>query len=263
MACGKTNKGITKHLVTTALVEAFKPFGEWEPAPGLDKYKMVIKRKSVQLAGTAPTFNIKPALQVALVRTDNPSDWAVIAGLGPYVGVGESNTEVIDVSSLTAGRFFVRPGISYYLGGTAPTHGQADVEVQVSSVQCGSIIATMTQDLQAFNTITDAFAVCSGWVPAIDADKVLAAFVISGLLNNFRCQLAYRTATTSIQSPSAWALLEGAAYRTANGETTTGEIVLSIGGQMFVQFGIAYSQSTAGAAPGQATVSTTVAVRRT
>ena len=104
---------------------------------------------------------------------------------------------------------------------------------------------------------------CSGWVPAIDADKVLAAFVISGLLNNFRCQLAYRTATTSIQSPSAWTLLEGAAYRTTNDETTTGEIVLSIGGQMFVQFGIAYSQSTAGAAPGQATVSTTVAVRRT
>ena len=47
------------------------------------------------------------------------------------------------------------------------------------------------------------------------ADKFLAAFVISGPLNNFRCHLAYRTATTSVHSPSAWALLEGAAYRKA------------------------------------------------
>jgi hypothetical protein len=241
----------------------FEPFTDWMPAIGLDAAKMVIKRKSVAVTGTAPTFNVKPAIQVAVVRPDNPDDWAAISGQSAYTGAGESNTGVMTISGTTGGKMFVRFGVSYYLGGTAPTSGQADVEVVLSYKQCGEIVGSMTQDLQAFNTTTNSFVAVTGWVPAIDADKVVAAFVITALVNNFRCQLAYRTASTSTQSPSAWALLEGASYRTTDGETSTGEISLSITSEMYVQFGVAFSQSSAGAAPGQAAVSTAVAVRRT
>ncbi|MBM4367604.1 MAG: hypothetical protein FJ102_15440 [Deltaproteobacteria bacterium] len=141
---------------TTVTAEQFEPVTDWMPATGLTDVKMVIKRKSVQLTGTAPTFNVKPA---------------------------------------------------------------------------------------------------------IDVSKVNAAFVIAGISGNFQCQLAVRAAATSIQSPSSWSKLEGASYRTANGETTTGELTVTAGSDMFVQFGVAFCQSTAGAAPGQATVSTAVAVR--
>ena len=97
--------------------------------------------------------------------------------------------------------------------------------------------------------------------PIFDADKVVAAFAISDIANNFNCQLAYRTAATSIQITSAWSLI--GTVKTANGEPQPAEIALSLGNQMFVQFGLAFNQSTAGAAPGQATVSTAVAVRKT
>jgi hypothetical protein len=263
MGCGKTGPPTTKRLRTTQTAGQFEPYTDWIPAVGLDKVKMVIKRKSVQLAGTAPTFNVKPAIQIALVRPDNPDDWAVIGNPNPFTGGGEDNTGVLDVSATTAGKFFVRFGVQYYLGGTSPTDGQADVEVQVSYVSCGSIVGTMTQELQAFNTTTDSFVAITGWVPAMDAEKAVAAFVISDLANNFRTLLVYRKAATSIQTPSGWTSLEGTTYRTANGETTTGEVTLTVGTDMFVQFGVAFSQSSAGSAPGRATVSTSVAVRRT
>ncbi len=262
MGCGKTGQPTTRRVRTTVTAEQFEPVTDWMPATGLSDVKMVLKRKSVQLGGTAPTFNVKPAIQVALVRPDDPGDWAAISGAGPYTGAGESNTTVLSVAATTAGKMFVRFGFSYYLGGTAPTDGQADVEVQVSYLSCGSIVGTMTQELQAFNTTTDSYVAVTGWIPAIDVSKVNAAFVIAGLSGNFQCQLAVRTAATSIQAPSTWSKLEGASYRTSNGETTTSELTVTAGSDMFVQFGVAFCQSTAGAAPGQATVSTAVAVRR-
>lgn len=102
-----------------------------------------------------------------------------------------------------------------------------------------------------------------GWIPAIDVDKVNAAFVSSGISGDFRCQLAYRLAATNIQTPGTWNKLEGSTYRTTNGESTTTELTVPAGSDMFVQFGVAYGQVTASSSPpGQATVSTAVAVRR-
>jgi hypothetical protein len=229
MGCARTNNGVTKRLSTTTADPRFAECTDWMPAIGIDKLKMAIKRKSVQLVGGgAPTFNVKPAIQVALVRPDNPDTWAAIAGVGPYVGAGENNTGVMDVSSITGPMYFVRFGASYYLGGGA-TQGEADVELIVSYTQCGSVVGTMTQELQAFNTTSDSIVAITGWIPAMDAEKVIAAFVISDIANNFRCQLAYRKAETNIQDPSAWSILEGASYRTANGETNTRLLTLTVG----------------------------------
>lgn len=262
MSCGRTGQPITKRLQTSVTAVRFEPFTDWMPATGMDKVKMVIKRKSVQVSGTAPTMNFKQAMQIALVRPDDPDDWAIIGQANVLVGPGEDNTGVLDISGATAGKMFVRFGIQYFLGGTAPTNGEADVEVQISTVSCGAIIGSMTQELQAFNTTTDSFVAITGWIPAVDAEKAVAAFVISDLANNFRCLLVYRTAETNIQMPGAWISLQGTNYWNQDGETTTGEVTLTVGSKMFVQFGIAFSQSAAGAAPGRASVSTSVAVRR-
>lgn len=264
MGCSKMAKGSARRLVTTSTVEAFEPFTEWMPAIGIDAVKMVIKRKSVQLAGTSPTFNVKPAIQVATVRPDNPGTWATISANqgNPYAGQGEDNTGVLNIASTTAGQAFVRFGVSYYLGGTTPTHGQADVEVQASYVQCGSVVGAMTQELSAVNTTSDVWVAVTGWVPAMDIDKVVAQFVLSDLTGSFRCRLGYRKATTNTQTPSAWSSLEGTPHD-ANGETTSGEITINdLGGEMLAQFGVGYSQASASSTPGQATVSVSVAVRR-
>lgn len=116
--------------------------------------------------------------------------------------------------------------------------------------------------LNTFNTTTNTNVAVTGWMAALGVDAVVAFFIITGLANNLRCQLCYRTAATSTQIPGAWTLLEGANYRIADGESSTTQLTMSLTGVMFVQFGIAYSQSSAGAAPGTASVTTTVWTRR-
>ena len=113
MACAKTGQPRSKRLVTTTTIETFEPFTDWTLGIGVDKARWVIKRKNVQVNGGAPTFNVKPAIQVALVRADNPNDSAVISGVGPYTGAGEDNTTEQNIASLTASKFFVRFGVAY------------------------------------------------------------------------------------------------------------------------------------------------------
>ena len=262
MSCGKTNKPVSKRLRTPNTVEQFEPFTGWMLATGTDTAKQVIKRKSVQLAGTAPTLAFKAAMQLAEVRTDNPGTWALIAGYGTFAGAGESNTGVMTLGATLEGSLWVRFGLSYTLGGTAPTDGQADVEVQTSVASCGRVVASATQQLVTFNTTANSYATVTGWIPTIDANQVVAGFVVSDLAGNFRCRLAVRYATTSIEDPGTWNLME-TTCREANGEETTDELTVVGGDHMFCQFAVAYSQSTAGTPPGKATVSTTIAVRRT
>jgi len=82
----------------------------------------------------------------------------------------------------------------------------------------------------------------------------------SAPIGNFRQQLAYRTATTRLQQTSAWSTNFEGAWHTGNGEFPTGEITLSIGSAMWVQFGLEHSLSSG--ANGGAQVETSVAIRR-
>lgn len=260
MACGRTESPVSFRVHVTNNVAVFYPVTGWISATGVDKVKFALKRMAVQLAGISPTFNVKVAVQVAQIRTDNPGNWQEIAGVGPYTGAGEDCTGEIDVSATTEDQLYVRFGVSCYLGGTTPTNGQADMEVQVSYVSCGGIVGTFTQELQVYNTVTDTYTAVTGWIPAVDAAKVIAAFLLSGRSGNFECVLAYRAASTRTSAPDAWSKLE-ATYHSSD-ESTTTLLDLSITGKMFVQFGIAYRQSAASSTTGQATVSVVTAVRR-
>lgn len=260
--CSDTSSPVTKRMQASNPVEQFVPFTNFRPAVGLDAVRAKITRKSVTTAGSAPTLTFKLAYRIAEIRPDNPGSWQTIAGFS-VTGAGEDMVDV-NCASITAGNQWVQWGISMTLGGTTPIDGQADVELVISSQTCGSSAGTRSQELNTFNTQTNTFVAITGWLPTLGVDKVVAFFIISGLANSLRLQLAYRKATTSTQSPGAWALLEGAAYRTGDGETSTGEIgSLGLTTSMYVQFGIAYSQVTAANTPGTASVTTTVWTRRT
>lgn len=260
--CGKTDSPTTIRIHVSNLVEQFAAVSGFQPAVGLDTIRIVVKRKSFTSAGTTPVLTIKPAYRLAAIRPDNPGAWIVIPGQSGWNGAGEGFAD-IDVSALTSGQAGIQFGISYMLSGGAPTDAQADVEVTISYLSCGKSVGTRTQELNTFNTTTNTNVAITGWLPALGVDAVVAFFIISGLANNLRLQLCYRTAATSIQAAGAWNLLEGANYRTGDGETSTTELAMSLSAVMFVQFGIAYSQSTAVAAPGTASVTTTVWTRRT
>jgi hypothetical protein len=259
--CAQTLPTFKARVHATNIIEQFLETGGFQPGVGLDKIRIVVKRKSVSTAGTAPTFTFKPAYRLALVRPDNPGSWSAIAGQSGWTGSGEGFAD-IDVSSLTTGQAGIQFGISYQLSGTSPTDGQADLEVTISYISCGTNVGTVTQELNTFNTTTNTNVAITGWLPTLGVDYVVAFFMIAGLANNLRLQLCYRTATTSFQAAGAWTLLEGASYRTADGETSTTQLSMSLTTVMWVQFGIAYSQSSAGAAPGTATVTTTTWVRK-
>lgn len=263
MACGTTSPPVTKRLHTSTTVEQVEPFSSWQPAVGLDKVKMVVKRRSVNLAGTSPVLTLKPVYRIALVRPDDAGAWNAITGQSGWT-TADNNTGTIDISAYTAGQAWIQWGIAYTVSGSGTLDAQADVEVTISTVSCGRSVGTRSQELNTFNTTSNTHQAITGWIPVIDVEKVIAFFIITNIANNFRCQLSYRTAETSTQSTSAWALLEGASYRTSNGETSTGEITMSLTGTsyMWVQFGIAFGQSTAIAAPGTASVTTSVSVRR-
>ncbi len=266
MPCGSMLRPVTRRLVVFATAEQFEPFTDWLPAVGMDKVRLTIKRKNVQTAGggspTPVALNLKPAMQVALARPDNAGNYSLISGLGPYVGAGESNTAEQDISAATAGQMFVRFGVAAYLSGSNPVSGQADVEVQVAPVSCGRAIASVTGEYLVYNTTSDSIVSLTEWIPAVDVEKVAAVFIVSDIANAFECTLVYRTAETNIHNPGSWQAFAGLNPVSSVGETGTGELALSAGSKMFVQVGLAYRQSSAGSAPGRATLTTIIAVRR-
>jgi hypothetical protein len=100
----------------------------------------------------------------------------------------------------------------------------------------------------------------TGWIPALEADKVEAAVVTDASSTDWEGRLAYRTAEVVTESTSAWSVLE-AGYTTGSGERNTGELTLSISSKMWVQFGLAYRMKSAGSFT-QATVTAAVMVRK-
>ena len=232
------------------------------PALGTDKIMAVLKRYAVTTTGGTPHINFKLSIQTADVRTDKPDAWTDLGSA--YQDGGEDNTDVIDVSATTVGKMWYRLGVAYYLSGGTPSSGDAELELTTASVSCGTVLGTRTSDLVTFNTTVDAFTAVTDWALVTDSDKVCAGFTLSAVQGNFQCKLVYRTASTSTQIPGAWTAISGlSTYLNANGESSTGEKTLTLGATMYVQFGLAYSQSSSGSTPGAATVTTTVAVRRT
>jgi len=263
--CGATTPSVAKRLVTTTKdYWTYEPFTQWAPVTGVDKVKATLKRKSVTVNGTG-SFKVKPVVQYAAVRTDDPESWSTLGG-SEYSGDGDSCTGEIDISSDAASKFFVRFGVACKLDGASPTYGQADVALEVSYNACGKVAGGRTLQLQT-NSTTELFHPVTGWVPGIAVEKVKAAIIItSDSMGEFECKLAYRSAEAVKEEPGEWSAIGASWYSPSSGrnyEANTGEISsLYLGSKMWVQFGIAHKLNT-GSTLAYATVSTAVATRAT
>lgn len=191
-----------------------------------------------------------------------PDDWAIVtadSGL-TVAGEGRDCSAALGVSGLTAGKAWVRWGVAFYMdseqGTTAP--GAADVTLSVVTVACGSMVGSWRGSLVSSVT-ADAVVPVTSWVPSVWAQKVMAAFIVASASGNFRCRLVYRVAETSTDAPGSWQDTTDTNVA-GNSERNTGNLTLTLGSNLMVQFGVAYSSSS-GTSVGEVAVS--VGVRRT
>ena len=103
------------------------------------------------------------------------------------------------------------------------------------------------------------FEPLTGWIPAIDADKVKAAIIVSGVDGTIETKLYYQTATAVVQTTNSYAEVE-TTWTSGADERCTGDTALSIASAMWVRFAMAYKMPSG--TVGQATVSVAVATRR-
>lgn len=251
MSCFSMTSPIQKRLVALSdSVVQYEWFTDWMPAIGLDEVQGVLKNKAV-----TGNFESRMAIQTAVIRTDNPDVPSLLES--SYQAQGERCSSVLDVTSQRSTKFFVRFGVAYHLS-SGSTPGQSDTSLEIAYNSCGRIIGGDTAQLVVPGA-TSCYRPFTGWIPAHHAAKVKAAIVVTNGHANFRCQLAYRTATTSRESPNAWSSNFESTWHSGNDEFNTGEVTLSISSHFWVQFGLEYNLSSG--SDGEASVSMSVGVR--
>lgn len=222
----------------------------------LDAVMVVLRAK----AASTVYFQGQVVMQVAAVRTSSPGA-PILKGSVQTTTTNTSfeyNTGELNVLADTSGAMFVRFGVAYnFTAGQAQS--QADVEIEVSGVQCGEVAGSGIWQL-ATTTVDDQFQAVTGFLPAILVAKVRAAAMCTSLSGNFRWRLAYRLAATSSEAPGAWAPLTDNNAPYVAGEVNTGDLAITVGSNMYVQLGILYDLSSAGT--GQASIAIAIGVRR-
>src|SRR5262245_4383731 len=116
--------------VNTTSAKQYEWYTPWQIGPGVDNVSIVLKTKNI-VSAPSTVFTWRPCLQVALVRTDNPS---TITELGTaQTGENEYPTGKISVSTQTNAAMWFRLGVVYYM--SASGTGSADVGFQASWLQ--------------------------------------------------------------------------------------------------------------------------------
>ena len=255
MPCGKEIGPTQRRLTALSNANVVEWFGGWRPCIGLDEVMFVLKAAQA----SSDYFNAQVVIQVAKVRTDLPEAPALKGSLQtPTSGKFEYNTGVLDVSGDTAGMMFIRFGVAYKYT-TGQSQSSADVTLDVAYTQCGDMVGSSSHQLST-TTVEDQYVAITGWLTGILAAEVKAAFVCNSLTGYFRYRLAYRTAATSQEAPSAWTAVTDTNTPYTAGEVNTGDLPVTLGSNMWIQFAILYDLSEAGT--GQASVSVAIGVRR-
>jgi hypothetical protein len=256
MACGGTTKSVQKRLTALSSTQVVEWFVGWMSASGMDEVMPVLKAG----AATSQYFEAQIVMQTAKVRTDMPEGVVALGSVQtPSSGVIAYNPGVLDISADTGPAMFVRFGVAYkFTSGQA--QAAAEVDLEVAWVRCGEVAGSGTY-LLSTTTVDDQFALVTGWLQSILVQQVKLSAICTSLTGNFRWRLAYRTAATSQASPGAWSLVTDANAPYTSGERCTGDLSVSLGATMWVQFAILYDLSSAGS--GQAELACVIAVRRT
>jgi|GEM_PF-2906115 len=231
MACGGTTGAVQKHLVATTGTQAIEWFTGWMSCVGMDKIMPALVAQPCSSAD----FRAQLVYQVAQVRTDNP-DAPVLYGSvqNPTSGVIAYNPGSTTISTDTAGAMFVRFGVAtnYVNGGS---QCDADVQLEIGYVQCGELRGSGAWQLDT-TTTSMRYQLLSGWIPVMLVDFVKLAAICTNLSGNLQWRLTYRTAATQKAVPGSWTDVTDANAPYTGGEVNTGDLSVSLGNNMWVQF---------------------------
>lgn len=255
MPCGSLTRSESKRLNAVSPSSSIEWFTGWVSCVGLDKASIVLLGR----AFSSTHFEGQIVQQVAKVRTDNP-ELPVLKGTLQTVSNGaiSYHTGVLDISADTSEAAYVRWGVSYkHAAGQSPSSG--DIELAVAYTRCGEVAGAGVWQLDTATTAAQYIPIAA-WLPALLVDKARLAAIVTNLTGNLQWRLVYRTATTSTAAPGAWNNVTDADAPYAGGEVNTGDLAVSLGSFMWVQFGIAYFLSSGGA--GQATITAALGTRR-
>ena len=255
MSCGNAVAPRTERIIAQSTNPVVLPFTGWMSAVGFGEIKAALLLRALQV--TSGSMEAELAIQTAEVRTDDPDNWATVAGLSQS-GAGGTCSADISVATTTAGKMWVRFGLSFKLttGSTAP--GAADATLALAYAACGSLVGAWSGQLTTTVT-SDSFIALTPPVPALLADKIKAALIVQSVSGNFRCRIVVRYFVLTPEAAGAWTNTSNTDVTGAD-ERNTGELTLTNGTNMYVQVGLAYSSSTAAFA--QADVSVSVGARR-
>lgn len=221
----------------------------WDTTTGVTSVNLLLDVQTITL-GTAAGIEVKPALQLASVRTDRPSaggaistgSWATAAGRTQYAHTLSAITD----------RFFFRRGVAYKL--TAGSVARAQGLLHGSWQNRGLVLAPDEFMVQPNNDSTafSVFPLGGGKpAPAIGVDK--AKSIVIGM-GNANTDLEWQLAARVFNDPLArgdWSLIEAGGWRatsTTNFEVNTDEQAftgLTISGFQWIETGIAVRKGSA------------------
>lgn len=254
MSCGATTGSIQKRLTAFSATQAIEWFTGWVPCVGMDTIMPVLKCK----VATSSDFDAQVVLQVAKVRTSEPSTPVTVGDeQSPTSGSFEYNAGSQDISSHTDDAMFVRFGVQYKHD-SGGSQAAAELSLEVAYHQCGTVSGAINSQLTT-TTSTAQFVAATPWLPALLVEKVKGAATCGSLSGNFQWRLVYRTAATSLESPSGWSVVSDLSAPYTSGDVNTGDLSVTLTGKMWVQFGVQYV-STSG--DGQASLACVVGTRR-
>ena len=199
MSCAKTIHTVARVLTSTSTTSIFEPLSGWMPVTGLDALDF-----RLNLLTVGGNIQVKPGIQLAAVRTDQPVDPAAISS-GSFVStVGFHHyRETLTAASM----MFYRVGAMHKLSGGSI--GSAQVELGATREQCGKTLNPAQVSISAGQLSTaDSFFPVTWFLPIVGATKLKAAFIVT---DNESSYLEYRLvarSATDESEPNPWVLVE-------------------------------------------------------
>lgn len=255
MSCGGSTGQSFKRLNALSPTFAYEWYTGWMSCVGLDTIMATI----VGRACSSDHLQLQLVQQTAQVRTDDPNP-PVLKGsiVSPTSGSADSNSTILDISGDTGPAAFVRWGIAYrYASGQSQASG--DVGLEIGYVRCGELVGAGTWQLDS-STTSMRYIPVSDWLVRVLVDEVKLISLLTNLTGPLQYRLVYRTVATDKANPSAWQNVTDSNAPYGVGDVNTGDLPVSLGQNMLVQFGIGYQLGAAG--QGQGTLAAAVGIRR-
>lgn len=195
MTCIHDLSPIRNDLVITHSDEAFVWDSRWHATAGVSALSITADIRNVGL-GTSAAMAIKPAVQLATVRTDRPDAGAAITAGSAITAAGL--THFVETLSASSKGFF-RVGWSVKL--TAGSFARAEALLHVSYRACGRMFTPRELVFQPVNnTAAPSYFPLTGVFPTAGVDK--GRLLIVGL-DNANSTLQWRLAGRAFNDPMA------------------------------------------------------------